>query len=87
MQTIEVLIHSVEDTCREDPECYEEATTRKRGSIILTSNKGFGEWGEMVGNPIIATAMLDRLLHHSWIFNLKGNSYRLKEKQMKTQKD
>lgn len=59
----------------------------ERGSIILTSNKGFGEWGEMVGDPIIATAMLDRLLHHSRIFNLKGNSYRLKEKQMKTQKD
>lgn len=58
----------------------------ERGSIILTSNKGFGEWGEMVGDPIIATAMLDRLLHHSRIFNLKGDSYRLKEKQMNTQK-
>ncbi|MFS0639246.1 IS21-like element helper ATPase IstB [Mesobacillus foraminis] len=58
----------------------------ERGSIILTSNKGFGEWGEMVGDPIIATAMLDRLLHHSRIFNLKGDSFRLKEKQMRTQK-
>lgn len=58
----------------------------ERGSIILTSNKGFGEWGEMVGDPIIATAMLDRLLHHSRIFNLKGDSYRLKEKQKRTQK-
>jgi DNA replication protein DnaC len=57
----------------------------ERGSIILTSNKGFGEWGEMVGDPIIATAMLDRLLHHSRIFNLKGASYRLKEKQIKTE--
>ncbi|WP_330218432.1 ATP-binding protein [Sporosarcina globispora] len=58
----------------------------ERGSIILTSNKGFGEWGEMVGDPIIATAMLDRFLHHSRIFNLKGDSYRLKEKHMSTQK-
>ncbi|MCM3034144.1 IS21-like element helper ATPase IstB [Niallia sp. MER 6] len=58
----------------------------ERGSIILTSNKGFGEWGEMVGDPIIATAMLDRLLHHSRIFNLKGDSYRLKEKHLSTQK-
>jgi len=58
----------------------------ERGSIILTSNKGFGEWGEMVGVPIIATAMLDRLLHHSRIFNLKGDSYRLKEKHLSTQK-
>ncbi|WP_427448963.1 IS21-like element helper ATPase IstB [Pedobacter suwonensis] len=58
----------------------------ERGSIILTSNKGFGEWGEMVGDPIIATAMLDRLLHHSRIINLKGDSYRLKEKHLSTQK-
>ncbi|PLT27472.1 hypothetical protein CUU66_23690 [Peribacillus deserti] len=40
----------------------------------------------MVGDPIIATAMLDRLLHHSRIFNLKGDSCRLKEKQMSKQK-
>lgn len=40
----------------------------------------------MVGDAIIATAMLDRLLHHSRIFNLKGDSYRLKEKHMGTQK-
>lgn len=53
----------------------------ERGPIILTSNKSFGEWGEVVGDTIIATAMLDRLLHHSRIFNLKGESYRMKEKQ------
>ncbi|MGG1575584.1 IS21-like element helper ATPase IstB [Fictibacillus sp. NRS-1165] len=55
----------------------------EKGSIILTSNKSFGEWGEMVGDPVIATAILDRLLHHSRIFNLNGESYRLKEKRNK----
>lgn len=53
----------------------------ERGSIILTSNRGFGQWGDIFGDPIIATAILDRLLHHSIVFNIKGESYRLKEKQ------
>jgi DNA replication protein DnaC len=53
----------------------------ERGSIILTSNRGFGQWGEIFGDTIIATAILDRLLHHSTVINIKGESYRLKEKQ------
>jgi DNA replication protein DnaC len=53
----------------------------ERGSIILTSNKGFGEWGELLGDPVIATAVLDRLLHHSHVLNIRGESYRLKEKR------
>lgn len=53
----------------------------ERGSIILTSNRGFGQWGEIFGDAIIATAILDRLLHHSTVINIKGESYRLKEKQ------
>lgn len=53
----------------------------ERGSIILTSNRGFGQWGEIFGDTIIATAILDRLLHHSTVVNIKGESYRLKEKQ------
>jgi DNA replication protein DnaC len=52
----------------------------ERGSILLTSNKSFGEWGELMGDPILATAILDRLLHHSYIVNIRGNSYRLREK-------
>ncbi len=52
----------------------------ERGSILLTSNKSFGEWGELMGDPILATAILDRLLHHSHIINIRGNSYRLREK-------
>jgi DNA replication protein DnaC len=53
----------------------------ERGSIILTSNKGFAQWGEIFGDPVIATAILDRLLHHSHIVNIRGESYRLKEKK------
>jgi hypothetical protein len=53
----------------------------ERGSIILTSNKGFGEWGEVLGDPVIATAILDRLLHHSHVLNIRGESYRLREKK------
>jgi len=52
----------------------------ERGSIIITSNKGFGEWGEVMGDPILATALLDRLLHHAQVINIRGNSYRLKDR-------
>ena len=51
----------------------------ERDSIILTSNKGFGEWREL-GDSVIA-AILDRLLHHSHVLNIRGESYRLTEKR------
>lgn len=57
------------------------AARYERGSIILTSNKGFAEWGEVLGDPVIATAILDRLLHHSHVLNIRGESYRLREKK------
>ncbi len=53
----------------------------ERGSVIVTSNKGFGEWGEVLGDNVIATAILDRLLHHSHVLNIRGDSYRLREKK------
>lgn len=53
----------------------------ERGSIILTSNKSYGDWGSVFGDPIIATAILDRLLHHSTTVNIRGESYRLKERR------
>jgi len=53
----------------------------ERGSVILTSNKGFAEWGEVLGDNVIATAILDRLLHHSHVINIRGESYRLREKR------
>ena len=46
----------------------------ERGSIILTSNKGFAERGELLGDTVIATAILDRLLHHSHVLNIRGES-------------
>jgi len=52
----------------------------ERGSMILTSNKSFSEWGELMGDPVLATAVLDRLLHHCHVINIRGNSYRLKDK-------
>ena len=52
-----------------------------RGRIILTSNKGFADWGELLGDTVIATAILDRLLHHSYVLNIRGESYRLKDKR------
>jgi DNA replication protein DnaC len=53
----------------------------ERASIIVTSNKSFVDWGEIFNDQILATAILDRLLHHSTTINIKGNSYRLKEKR------
>jgi DNA replication protein DnaC len=53
----------------------------ERGSIILTSNKSYGDWGSIFGDPIVATAILDRLLHHSTTVNIRGDSYRLKERK------
>jgi DNA replication protein DnaC len=53
----------------------------ERGSVILTSNKSFAEWGEVLGDPVIAAAILDRLLHHSHVVNIRGDSYRLREKR------
>lgn len=51
----------------------------ERGAMILTSNRGFGEWGEIFGDPVVASALLDRLLHHAVVISIEGNSYRLRE--------
>ena len=48
--------------------------------MILTSNQSFGAWGEVFGDHVIATAILDRVLHHAVTVNIRGNSYRLKDK-------
>jgi DNA replication protein DnaC len=53
----------------------------ERGSVIITSNKGFADWGEIFSDTVLATAILDRLLHHSTTVNIKGESFRLKEKR------
>ena len=52
----------------------------EKGPMILTSNQSFGAWGEVFGDRVIATAILDRVLHHAITINIRGNSYRLKDK-------
>jgi DNA replication protein DnaC len=53
----------------------------ERGSLVVTSNKSFLDWGEIFHDQVLATAILDRLLHHATTLNIKGESYRLKEKR------
>jgi DNA replication protein DnaC len=52
----------------------------ERASTIITSNKSFADWAELFHDPVIVTAILDRFLHHSIVVNIKGNSYRLRDK-------
>ena len=53
----------------------------EKGSILLTSNKSYGQWGTIFGETTIAAALLDRLLHHSTTLNIRGDSYRLKDRK------
>ena len=53
----------------------------EKGSILITSNRSVGEWGGVFGDPVVATAILDRLLHHSTVITIRGDSYRLREKR------
>jgi DNA replication protein DnaC len=54
----------------------------ERASLIVTSNKPFSGWGEIFGDEVVAAAMIDRLVHHAEILSLKGDSYRLKDKDL-----
>jgi len=56
------------------------ATRYEKASTVITSNKAFGDWEELFHDPVIVTAILDRLLHHSVVVNIKGHSYRLRGK-------
>ena len=53
----------------------------ERGSLLLTSNRSVSEWGDVFSDPVLATAILDRLLHHSHVLTIRGESYRLREKR------
>jgi len=53
----------------------------EHGSIVLTTNRGIGSWGEIFADTTVATAILDRLLHHSHVVTIRGDSYRLREKR------
>ena len=53
----------------------------ERGSLLVTSNRGVSDWGTVLNDPVVATAILDRLLHHSHVLTIRGDSYRLREKR------
>jgi len=61
---------------------FELVTARyEHGSILLTSNTSFAEWGSLLGDEILASALLDRLLHHAEVITINGSSYRMKERR------
>jgi DNA replication protein DnaC len=61
---------------------FELVTARyEHGSILLTSNTGFSAWGELLGDEVLATALLDRLLHHAEVLPINGSSYRMKDRR------
>lgn len=63
---------------------FELVTARyEKGAIILTSNTSFAEWGTLLGNEVLASALLDRLLHHAEVLSIQGPSYRMKERAEK----
>jgi len=68
---------------REGAHLFFQLVSRRyeKSSTIFTSNKPYSEWGEIMGDPVIAAATLDRILHHSTTVNIKGESYRLKTKR------
>jgi len=68
---------------REEASLFFRLLTRRyeRASLIITSNKSFTDWGEVFGDQVLAAAILYRLLHHATTLNIKGESYRLKEKK------
>lgn len=68
---------------REDASLFFRLLSRRyeKASIVITSNKSFTDWGEIFGDHVMATAILDRLLHHSTVISIKGDSYRLREKK------
>ncbi|MFF2937044.1 ATP-binding protein, partial [Streptomyces mirabilis] len=54
----------------------------ERASVIVTSNKPFGRWGEVFGDDTVAAAMIDRLVHHAEVISLKGDSYRMRGRDL-----
>ncbi len=67
----------------EDAHCFFQLVSKRyeKTSTVFTSNKSYGEWGEIFHDQVIAAAVLDRILHHCTTINIKGDSYRLKERK------
>jgi DNA replication protein DnaC len=62
---------------------FELVTARyEQGAILLTSNTSFSEWGNLLGDEVLATALLDRLLHHAEVIPINGHSYRMKDRRI-----
>ena len=74
-------LHPVRPPSRE-PDVHARLPPLQRASMIVTSNKPFSAWGEIFGDDMAATAMVDRLIHHAEILSLKGDSYRLKDRDL-----
>ncbi len=72
----------------EDAAALFQVITRRylKGSVILTTNRGVASWGDIFSDTAIAAAMLDRLLHRSVVFNINGDSYRLRAHQARNLK-
>jgi DNA replication protein DnaC len=56
-----------------------QVVSYEKGAMILTSNRGFAEWGDVFGDPVVATALLDRLLHHAVVVQIEGSSNRMRQ--------
>jgi DNA replication protein DnaC len=71
---------------RESANAFFHVVTERyeKGSTIFTSNKSFADWGEILGDAVLASAILDRILHHSTVVNIKGDSYRLRNRRRLT---
>ena len=64
------------------PVLYDLVAERyERGATLITSNKSLQEWGKVLGDSSLASALVDRLMHHGQVYYLKGESYRLKDKK------
>ena len=62
--------------------CFELVTARyEHGSLLLTSNTGFADWGRLLGDEMLASALLDRLLHQAEVIAINGRSYRMKDRR------
>ena len=53
----------------------------EKGSVLLTSNRGFGDWGQVFADAVVASAIVDRLLHNATVLNVRGRSYRMRAHQ------
>ena len=68
-------------SAQQSQQFFEVVTARyEKGPMIVTSNRSFAEWGALLGDEVLATALLDRLLHHAEVLTMNGRSYRMKDR-------